>query len=421
MIKKIYTLFSSYFFVSLILKIITFFNKLQLLETVLVKGPLLLKVKGECEILGVKFRNTFIVYNNNTYLPIEKNKDAVITIKKGSDCIDLKNTALDKDHIGTRIWNNIIDLIVKTKRKRIIIIGSSDTGKSTLTLFIANKLINKGLKPVIIDSDIGQGELSPPACIGAAILPEQTIDLAKCIPNCINFIGNIQPIGYENRITNCIIRIQDILSTKERIILINTDGYFINNEKNYKIELIEKINPDCIICMRESDQSIDIFEIIKERFSKNQNIQILQGQSIQKEIRKSLYDRRKKRIIRYSKLYKTFTKNVIISKQKLNTLYYKDKFFLLKKIQYIDNINRIETNSESIEDFLNDKSFIRNRFVGLSLKEDYEKIIGFGIIKNYNNGFFLIRSSVYKFDHIFISDIKLYFNRNTISHNNVIF
>jgi hypothetical protein len=120
--------------------------------------------------------------------------------------------------------------------------------------------------------------------------------------------------------------------------------------------------------------------------------------------------------MKYSTLFKTFTRNIIISKQKLNAIYYKDKFFLLKSISYIDNINRIERNSSIVENLLNDRFFIRNRFVGLSLKEDFEKIIGFGIIKQFNNGFFLIRSSINKFDHIFLSDIKLCYNSNTPSN-----
>lgn len=384
------------------------------METILVKGPILLKVRGECEILGVKFKNTFILFNNNKYLPIEKNNDTIITAKKGSNYFDpKKNTTGDKDEIGTRIWNNIIDSIVNTNRKRIIIIGRSDTGKSTLTLFIANKLISNGLEPLIIDSDIGQGELSPPACIGTTIISKQTIDLAKCTPNYINFIGDIQPIGYEARIIDCVKRTHDKLNKNNNITLVNTDGYMGDNEKNYKIELIEKLDPDCIICMREKDQIIDLFEIIKEKFSKKSNIQILQGQSPHKETQKSIFDRREKRLRKYSSLLKTFSKDVIITKQKLNAIYYKDKFFLLKKISYINKINKIETNSAIIENLLNDEIFIGNRFVGLSLKEDYEKIIGLGIIKKFTNGFFLIRSSINKFDHIFISDIKLYYNSAT--------
>ncbi len=85
----------------------------------MVKGPILLKVRGECEILGVKFKNTFILYNNNKYLPIEKYKDTIITAKKGSNYVDpKKKTTVDQNQIGTRIWNDIINSIEKTNRKR---------------------------------------------------------------------------------------------------------------------------------------------------------------------------------------------------------------------------------------------------------------------------------------------------------------
>jgi polynucleotide 5'-hydroxyl-kinase GRC3/NOL9 len=386
------------------------------LETILVKGPVLLKVRGECEILGVKFRNTVIPYNNNKYLPIEKNDDTIITVKKGLNYLDLEKNKIEQNTIGTKIWDNIINSIEETGRKRIIIIGPSDTGKSTLTLFIANKLISRGSRPLLIDSDIGQGELSPPACIGSRIISRQTIDLAKGNFGYIMFIGNIQPIGYESRIINSIKRAHDKLNTNNNITLINTDGYVGNNEKNYKIELIEKIKPDCIICLGSNDQTIDLFEIIKEKFSKNTNIQILKGQSPHLEIKKNLFERREKRLIKYSTLFKPHTRNVIISKKKLNAIYYKDKFFLLKNISYICNTNKIERNNAIIEDLINDRFFIRNRFVGLSLKEDIEKIIGFGIIKQFNNGFFLIRSSINKFDHIFLSDIKLCYNSNNPSN-----
>ena len=93
------------------------------METILVKGPVLLKVRGECEILGVKFKNTVILYNNNKYLPIEKNNDTIITVKKGLNYLDLEKNKIEQNTIGTKIWNNIINSIEETSRKRIIIIG----------------------------------------------------------------------------------------------------------------------------------------------------------------------------------------------------------------------------------------------------------------------------------------------------------
>lgn len=60
-----------------------------------------MKVRGECEILGVKFKNTFIIYQNNKYLPIEKNTDTIISLKKGKNYFNLeKKSNTTKTKLG---------------------------------------------------------------------------------------------------------------------------------------------------------------------------------------------------------------------------------------------------------------------------------------------------------------------------------
>lgn len=388
------------------------------METILVKGPVLLKVKGECEILGTRFANTLITYKNNKYLPIEKCKDSTITLKKNSHYVfPRRNTVHDQSRTGTRIWNNLIESILKTNRNRIIIIGPADSGKSTLTLFLANKLIREGLSPLVIDSDIGQGELAPPTCIGATTMSIQSIDLSEVNPDYINFIGDIQPIGHETRIIDCIKRSLDKLNKDNNITIVNTDGYIGNSKNNYKIKLIEKTEPDCIICMGEGTQINDLHGAITEKFSNAPNMQILQGQSPIKWIYKSLYDRREKRATRYTRLFKTLVNKVTISRKKLSGIYYKDRFFLMKIISSAEKANASGMNNKFFEGLLSNKSFIRGRFVGLSLKEDHEKIIGFGIIKDLNKDLFSIQSSVSKFDCVFLSDIKLYFYNSQLCYH----
>jgi hypothetical protein len=156
----------------------------------------------------------------------------------------------------------------------------------------------------------------------------------------------------------------------------------------------------------EENQNIDFYYTIRDKF-KNPNLEILQGQSPNKEIQKSFYERKEKRIKKYSKLIRTFTKDISIHKQKLNTIYYKNKFFLLHNILHMSKSSKIETKNNIIESLLNSRESIRDRFVGLSLKYDYEKIVGFGIIKDFNNNNFVLQSSIDKFDNIFLSDIKL--------------
>lgn len=51
------------------------------------------------------------------------------------------------------------------KPVKIMILGGVDTGKTTLATFLANELLSSGFRVAIIDSDIGQKGILPPATI----------------------------------------------------------------------------------------------------------------------------------------------------------------------------------------------------------------------------------------------------------------
>ena len=71
---------------------------------------------------------------------------------------------------GISIWKDLVRNVLKQEKKRIIIIGPSNSGKSTLSLYMANVFISHGLRPLLIDADMGQGDLAPPTCLGAAVM-----------------------------------------------------------------------------------------------------------------------------------------------------------------------------------------------------------------------------------------------------------
>ena len=52
----------------------------------------------------------------------------------------------------------------------MLIVGNTDTGKSTFGAYIINEALKIGLRPAIIDADIGQGDLAPPNTIGGAVI-----------------------------------------------------------------------------------------------------------------------------------------------------------------------------------------------------------------------------------------------------------
>src|SRR5215210_1810568 len=84
------------------------------------------------------------------------------------------------NHAGTSMWRSIaqqMSAMAAGKKITVMLVGATDTGKSTLTTYLANMAIRRGIIPCIIDGDIGQGDLAPPTAIGGAVLSQQVLDL----------------------------------------------------------------------------------------------------------------------------------------------------------------------------------------------------------------------------------------------------
>lgn len=378
------------------------------MNTVLVKGPISFNIIGECNILGVKFNDTCVNIKSNKMLPIEKSENSKLIINKNiNQSNQIMRVFSQQDKIGTSIWKTLVDNLLELNRKRIIIIGPTDAGKSTFTLFLANKFLQIGIKPLIVDGDLGQGDLAPPGCIGASPLTKQCIDLEELKTHYIRFIGNIQPINYVSRIIHSIKNLVNQYGKHQSVTIINTDGYVDSNGFIYKIDLMKKINPDCIIYLGDIIKDKEFISYTYRLTPQYLKPFCMYGCRPSLNIRRSIFERRMKRLRCYSRFLgnnKFFYKVHI---NKINYIYYKNKIININKIiQYHKNPN---SNKKYLQQIF-DKTFMKDRFVGLSKTNDFNNIIGFGIIQVFYNNFFYIRSSVKNFDNIFISDLKLIFN-----------
>lgn len=62
-------------------------------------------------------------------------------------------------------WHDVLNVLEKEKGT-VILLGTTDTGKSTLAKFLVTHLCKRGLKVPFVDADIGQSFLGPPTAIG---------------------------------------------------------------------------------------------------------------------------------------------------------------------------------------------------------------------------------------------------------------
>ncbi len=374
------------------------------MKTVLIKGPVLLEIKGECNILGVKCKNERIGWESSRVIPVEKNNNSTLSIIRGRNW-NHHNPETNEHHknFGISIWKDLVRNVLKQEKKRIIIIGPSNSGKSTLSLYMANVFISHGLRPLLIDADVGQGDLAPPTCLGAAVMNFPEVDLWKVKTNCTNFIGGIQPVGYESKIISNIRRQLDT-SLKHDLSIINTDGYIKGNGLIHKIDLLKKIQPDYIIYLGGPNMDRNLLELFSH-LPTNLKMNFMYGERQGVVNNRSLTERYAKRIKTFCKfLTKDKVVNMKLDLSRINYIYYRNRFF--SEIKCLKGYESSYAMNEKIL-YVPDNEFLKNRFVGFGNKIDNGLICGFGSIDDFVKGVLAVKANVKEFDTIFLSDTKL--------------
>jgi len=144
---------------------------------------------------------------------------------------------------GTSIWKDIFHRILHDIRTlgTVLIVGNTDTGKSTFAAYLINEALKKGLRPAIVDADIGQGDLAPPNTIEGAVINTPVIDLRDVAPSLIEFVGSITTAGFEESIIEAVKKLRGA-RISSNVCIIKADGYVLNDGINYKIRVAEEIN-----------------------------------------------------------------------------------------------------------------------------------------------------------------------------------
>jgi polynucleotide 5'-hydroxyl-kinase GRC3/NOL9 len=153
------------------------------------------------------------------------------------------------EEAGVLMWHGVARRVLELaadRKIKVMVAGDSDTGKSTLAAYLANLALARGLVPCVVDGDIGQGDLAPPAAVGASALHEQVTDLRDAGASMFEFVGSTSPAGFERVVAEKLKSLADKAGPLGDIIIINTDGYV---GAQYKLMLAAELHPDAIVCL----------------------------------------------------------------------------------------------------------------------------------------------------------------------------
>ncbi len=139
----------------------------------------------------------------------------------------------------------------------ILIIGETDTGKTSFTTFLANGLVGRKLKVGVVDADLGQSDIGPPTTVGLGLVSQPIDHLGEAEVAGLYFVGSTSPQGH---------LLPTVIGTKKMVekalalgvdrVLVDTSG-LIQGElgrtlKQHKIDLID---PDVLLCLQRGGES----------------------------------------------------------------------------------------------------------------------------------------------------------------------
>jgi len=234
-------------------------------KTLIVNGPASVKIiSGKVEIFSntIKEKQQVIVREGKRQ-PFHVLENTEFHISLGA------NATIQEEETNTipTSWQEALQAIttIQNKPAIIMIMGKPDSGKSSLSTYIVNNLINGKTRIAILDSDLEQSDIGPPCTIAYNYITKKVTEL--CEPGMSNafFVGVTSPIQAVNKsIEGLTTMYKEIMQKHETdYIIINTDGAIEGeNAIKYKLQLVNQFKPDLVIGIQNQEELTPLFSSI---------------------------------------------------------------------------------------------------------------------------------------------------------------
>lgn len=159
----------------------------------------------------------------------------------------------------------LADLLEEVARARLtLILGDSDTGKTSLAACLAGALAAGGVTVGVLDADIGQSEVGPPTTVGLGAVRGPIARLGDADVVTLSFVGATSP-ALDVRATLAAVRgLAAIARERFERVLVDTSGLVAGTlGRALKRAKIRQLGPDLVLCLqrdRECEHVLDGFD-----------------------------------------------------------------------------------------------------------------------------------------------------------------
>lgn len=238
-------------------------------KTLLVDGPASVTIASGCaEVFGLVVRSpSKIVIREGKRLPFAVEEKATFGISLGE-------SATVEEEEGNTIpssWVKSFEELLSFQNKPVtaMVLGTIDSGKTSFTTYLINRLLREKKKVAVLDGDLGQSDVGPPGTVAYTLVTKPVTDLFNLQAKDAFFVGVTSPSAAINKVINglCLLK-KEILTHDPDFIVVNTDGWIEQEDATYyKIKLVEELNPDIIFCIQQKDELMTVLNAL-EKFRK---------------------------------------------------------------------------------------------------------------------------------------------------------
>jgi len=233
-------------------------------KTLLVDGPASVSLlSGSATVLGTDLDlGSKTVVRNGKRLPFEVLKNAAfeLTLGESSSFMEMDGSTIPD------CWKDAADAILASEGfVSTLVIGGVDSGKTSLCTFLANVALKEKRKVAVIDGDLGQSDLGPPATVGLARVATPIVDLYGAQAENIVFVGATTPSKAFNASLNALKTLKKESNEMNiDFLIINTDGWVEAEEAiNHKNEIVRLFAPTAIIAIQEGDELKPLLDALR--------------------------------------------------------------------------------------------------------------------------------------------------------------
>src|SRR5689334_17380594 len=146
-----------------------------------------------------------------------------------------------------------------------LVLGTSDTGKTSLTAQLAGALAARGERVAVVDADVGQSEIGPPTTVGLGRVVGPVGRLADAELVALEFVGDTSPVRYIREVAEATGRlVRQALEAGFERVLVDTGG-LVEGPLGMALKRakVRAADPDLVLVVQRRDESEPIARLLE--------------------------------------------------------------------------------------------------------------------------------------------------------------